>query len=83
MTITINDIPNGQKISKISFEIDFETGESETFVKIPVVKEAPKNNEPIIMPFVHNDKTEDAVLPNNLVVDRPPKVDDDMLNGSF
>ena len=38
MTIKIENIPEGQKIKSINFNIDFESGESETYVKQPVVK---------------------------------------------
>ena len=36
MTIKIENIPEGQKIKSINFNIDFESGESETYVKLPV-----------------------------------------------
>ena len=38
MTIKIENIPEGQKIKSINFNIDFESGESETYVKQPVVE---------------------------------------------
>ena len=36
MTIKIENIPEGQKIKSINFNIDFESGESKTYVKLPV-----------------------------------------------
>ena len=38
MTIKIENIPEGQKIKSINFNIDFESGESETYVKQPFIK---------------------------------------------
>ena len=50
MTIKIENIPEGQKIKSINFNIDFESGESETYVKQPVVKTT-NTFEPNIVPL--------------------------------
>ena len=36
MTIKIENIPEGQKIKSINFNIDFESSESKTYIKLPV-----------------------------------------------
>ena len=53
MTIKIENIPDGQKIKSINFNIDFESGAtevSETFVKMPVAEKPPTPYETIITP---------------------------------
>ena len=84
MTIKIENIPEGQKIKSINFNIDFESGESETYVKQPVVKTT-NTFEPNIAP--ENMKATGIDEPNIASVNtekrEPKEIPPEMLDAEF
>ena len=70
MTIKIENIPEGQKIKSINFNIDFESGESETYVKQPVVKTTnifESNIPPLNITSVDTEKRELKEIPAEML----------------
>ena len=84
MTIKIENIPEGQKIKSINFNIDFESGESETYVKLPIVKTT-NTFEPNIAPL--NMKATGIDEPNIASVNtekrEPKEIPPEMLDAEF
>jgi hypothetical protein len=70
MTIKIENIPEGQKIKSINFNIDFESGESEKYVKLPVEKTT-NTTEPNIAPLniasIDTEKRAPKEVPNEML----------------
>lgn len=70
MTIKIENIPEGQKIKSINFNIDFESGESEKYVKLPVEKTTSTvepNIAPLNIPPVDTEKREPKEIPPEML----------------
>lgn len=87
MTIKIENIPDGQKIKSINFNIDFESGDSETFVKIPVVERPPTPYEQVIVPMNTTGVNETTPISPITAVDieqrAPKEVPNEMLDMEF
>jgi hypothetical protein len=84
MTIKIENIPDGQKIKSINFNIDFESGDSETFVKMPVVERPSTPYEQIIVPMNTTGVNETTPITAVDIEQRAPKeVPNEMLDMEF
>ena len=84
MTIKIENIPDGQKIKSINFNIDFESGDSETFVKMPVVERPLTPYEQIIVPMNTTGVNETSPITSVDIEQRAPKeVPNEMLDMEF
>ena len=84
MTIKIENIPDGQKIKSINFNIDFESGDSETFVKMPVVERPLTPYEQIIVPMNTTGVNETTPITAVDIEQRAPKeVPNEMLDMEF
>ncbi len=84
MTIKIENIPEGQKIKSINFNIDFESGESETYVKQPVVKTTntfESNIAPLNMKATGID--ESNIAPVDTEKREPKDIPPEMLDAEF
>ena len=85
MIIKIENIPEGQKIKSINFNIDFESGVSETIFELPVEKTIRQDESKI---FPANDSTvenfQNNQIPNIEIEKRSPKeVPAEMLDMEF
>ena len=67
MTIKIENIPEGQKIKSINFNIDFESGESETYVKLPVEKTTNTFEPNIASVNTNTEKREPKEIPHEML----------------
>ena len=85
MTIKIENIPLGQKIKSINFNIDFESGESEKYVELPVEKTANAFDTSIFTPL--NAKSpvidEPSVPPVNMEKREHKEIPPEMLDAEF
>ena len=85
MTIKIENIPEGQKIKSINFNIDFESGESKTYVKLPV-EEYTNAVEPSIFTPLKTKSTgidDPNVAPVNIEKREPKEIPPEMLDAEF
>lgn len=85
MTIKIENIPDGQKIKSINFNIDFESGAtevSETFVKMPVAEKTPTPITPCNMKTTGVNETT-PITAVDIEQRAPKEVPNEMLDMEF
>lgn len=86
MTIKIENIPEGQKIKSINFNIDFESGESEKYVKLPIEKTTTNAFDTSILTPLNKKSTaidEPSVPPVNIEKREPKEIPSEMLDAEF